>query len=122
MPYSAKPPGLTSRLKMITSCPANASFCAANRPAGPAPTTKTVAISVFSKLHQPKGKVSGIELHDWVGRPRAFQDRRSYLRSTTSDEQHTSNPSVSLQSCSVARVPCPSAQFIRYPRSQLDAT
>src|SRR5215467_7951777 len=42
MPYSASPPGLTSRLKTITSCPACAIFCAANSPAGPAPTTNTV--------------------------------------------------------------------------------
>src|SRR5215472_10213120 len=42
MPYSAKPPGLMSRLKMLTSCPACAIFCAANIPAGPAPITNTV--------------------------------------------------------------------------------
>src|SRR5437879_2658745 len=42
MPYSARPPGLMSRLKMMTSCPPCAIFCAANIPAGPAPTTNTV--------------------------------------------------------------------------------
>src|SRR5689334_11977858 len=42
MPYSASPPGLMSRLRMMTLCPARAIFCAAKRPAGPAPTTNTV--------------------------------------------------------------------------------
>src|ERR1051326_7231263 len=42
MPYSARPPGLMSRFRMITSWPPCAIFCAANIPAGPAPTTKTV--------------------------------------------------------------------------------
>src|ERR1041385_7389023 len=42
MPYSARPPGLMSRFRMMTSWPPCAIFCAANIPAGPAPTTKTV--------------------------------------------------------------------------------
>src|SRR5215470_17117352 len=42
MPYSARPPGLMSLLRMMTLCPACAIFCAAKSPAGPAPTTKTV--------------------------------------------------------------------------------
>src|ERR1700731_665705 len=42
MPYSARPPGLMSRFRMMTSWPPWAIFWAANIPAGPAPTTKTV--------------------------------------------------------------------------------
>src|SRR5215472_1001215 len=43
MPYSANPPGFTSRLKTTVSWPARAIFWAANSPAGPAPIMKTVA-------------------------------------------------------------------------------
>src|SRR5436190_1766099 len=41
MPYSARPPGLMSRLRRRTRQPAAASARTANRPAGPAPTTAT---------------------------------------------------------------------------------
>src|SRR6476619_6210146 len=54
MPYSARPPGLMSRFRMITSCPPWAIFCAANIPAGPAPTTKTVFTSSPSSLFDLK--------------------------------------------------------------------
>src|SRR5262249_9193716 len=47
IPYSASPPNLISRLRMITSWPASAILLATAIPAGPAPTTITTCVSSF---------------------------------------------------------------------------
>src|SRR5580658_9612333 len=57
MPYSARPPGLISRLKRKTSYPARAICRAANIPAGPAPTTKTPFIRYPLHRRKPSGKL-----------------------------------------------------------------
>src|SRR6185437_13201397 len=73
MPYSASPPGLRSRLKMTVWCPAWAIFCAAKRPAGPAPTTNTVFTLVSSGSVSRYDAEKGRRTHVYLA-PRACAD------------------------------------------------
>src|SRR5262245_51148347 len=85
MPYSARPPGLMSRLSTITSCPPWAIFCAANSPAGPAPTTNTVfkfLLSGQSPLFSPTFLRAHLPCHIGPTR-RHFQTHSAILALTS---------------------------------------
>src|ERR1700722_9036237 len=82
-----------SRLKRKTSCPANAIFCAAHRPAGPAPTTNTL-FTPSSWENRERPPLSGRPFSDRATRAANLcHDGKSFFRKglggmCSSDVQH----------------------------------
>src|SRR5690348_10076428 len=112
MPYSASPPGLMSRLKITTSCPACAIFCAANNPAGPAPITKTVAIRYLDESSQSQGTKS-LALGFYISGSAPYV----FLLCQQPDRYHTITVT---DKCDFNHLPSVASRFAGKPKKALD--